>query len=63
MKKVVLALCFVFALGLVTVNAQEKKAAAAKTEQPAAKKAVNEKKAEKKSAKPAKSKKAAEAKK
>ena len=39
MKKVVLALCFVFALGLVTVNAQEKKAAA-KTEQAAPKKAA-----------------------
>ena len=62
MKKVVLALCFVFALGLVTVNAQEKKAAA-KTEQPAAKKAVVEKKAEKKAVKPLKEKKPAAAKK
>lgn len=63
MKKVVIALCFVFALGLVTVNAQEKKKAVAKTEQPTAKKEVVEKKAEKKSAKPAKTKKATEAKK
>jgi len=58
MKKLVLALSFVFVLGLVAVNAQDAKPAAkapAKTETPAAKKAV-------KKAKPA-VKKAAKAKK
>jgi uncharacterized membrane protein (UPF0127 family) len=62
MKKLILALSFVFVLGLVAVNAQDAKPVAkapAKTETPAAKKAV--KKAKPAAKKTAKAKPAAKA--